>query len=237
MTATDLLGARIALGWSALLTATGPGEACGDRRAEIASDVFEQVAAAGAVGQSNTRLSWSITGRALRGVPRDIAWRVQLEAAPARWEWHLRHPSTMLTFLLVTTVPITLVADGARTRIPRLHPIFDLLWAVTLAMCWVMLAFATAAGAHRVHATGASLPSSAHTWVTQLARGVTALMAISWAASGIGRFVPGSILFHALSTVAWAIFGASLLAYLVLLLARSGAKLLTLGRYRPKVGS
>ena len=97
MKAIDLLGARLALRWSTIITMAGPPEACENRRAEITSDVFEHVAAAFALGVSQRRLSWSITERVLRGLPRDIAWRIQLEATPTRCEWHLRHPSTCLT--------------------------------------------------------------------------------------------------------------------------------------------
>ena len=206
-----------------------PSEVCENRRAEIASDVFEHVASACAAGISQKRLSRSITKRVLRGLPRDIAWRLQLEATPQRLEWHLRHPSTLLTFLLAMIMPLNLIADSARMRVPAIFPIFDELWALTLAMCWLMLAFAIAAGAHRLFASGEPMlsqkPKRSSTWPRYL----TAAMAISWAVSAIWRIEPHSS-FNTLSSIAWAIFGASLLAYLTLLLVRSGAKLLTLGR-------
>jgi hypothetical protein len=228
MTAPDLIGARIALRWSTLLTATAPTGAGGERHAEIASDVFEQVAAARAAGQSDTRLSGSIASRALRGIPSDVAWRVRLEAVPERWGWHLRHPSTPLTCLFVATAPINLLADAGRLRVPALFPVFAGLWAVTLVMCLVLLAFAAVAGTAWVRVTNSSsakpLPAA-----TRLSRWVTAIMAISWALSVIGRFAPGSPL-YAISTLAWAVFGVSLLAYVVLVLARASTKFLTLGR-------
>ena len=229
MSADDLLGARIALRWSSVITMAGPREACENRRAEIASDVFEHVAAAGGSGVSQRRLSWSITERVLRGLPRDIAWRLQLEATPARFEWHLRHPSTFLTFLLAMIMPLNLIADSARTRVPALFPFYDGLWAFTLATCWLLLAFAMAAGAHRVFASGESMLSQTPKRSTKWARYVTAVMAISWALSAIWRIAPYSS-FHTLSSMAWAIFGASLLTYVALLLVRGGAKLLTLRR-------
>lgn len=224
----DLLGARLALRWSALLTATAPAGTGGDRRAEITSDIFEQLATARAAGQSDTRLSGSIAGRALRGIPNDIAWRIRLEAVPERWGWHLRHPSTPLTCLFVATVPVNLVADAGRARVPALFPVFAGLWAATLAMCWVLLAFAVVAGTEwlRVMRLSSAQPLPAG---TRLSRWVTAIMAISWSASAVGRFAPGSEL-SAFSTLAWAVFGASLLAYVVLTLSRAGIGLLTLGR-------
>ena len=229
MSSNDLLGARIALRWSTIITMAAPSEVCENRRAEIASDVFEHIAAACAVGISQKRLSWSIAERVLRGLPRDIAWRLQLEATPTRFEWHVRHPSTLLTFLLVMILPVNVIADSARTRVHAIIPIFDELWALTLAMCWLMLAFAIAAGAHRLFASGEPMlsqrPKRSSTWPRYL----TAAMAISWAISAIWRMTPYSS-FHTLSSIAWATFGVSLLTYLALLLVRSGAKLLTLGR-------
>ena len=229
MSADELLGTRIALGWSALITTAGPSEACENRRAEIASDVFEQAAAARTLGVSQNRLSWSITERVFRGLPRDIAWRLQLEATPARYGWHLRHPSTLLTFLLVMIMPLNVIADSARTKVSALFPFYDGLWALTLATCWLLIAFAVAAGAHRAFASGDSMPSPAPKRSTRWARNLTAVMAISWAASAVWRIGPYSS-FHTLSSMAWATFGVSLLAYLALVVGRSGAKLLTLGR-------
>ena len=229
MSADDLLGARIALRWSSVITMAGPSEACENRRAEIASDVFEQAAAARTLGVSQNRLSWSIAERVFRGLPRDIAWRLQLEATPTRYGWHLRHPSTLLTFLLVMIMPLNVIADSARTRVSALFPFYDGLWALTLAACWLLIAFALAAGAHRAFASSDSMPSPAPKRCTRWARNLTAVMAISWAISAIWRIEPHSS-FNTLSSIAWAIFGASLLAYLALLLVRSGARLLTLGR-------
>jgi len=229
MSANDLLGARIALRWSRVITMAGPSEACENRRAEIASDVFEQAVAARTLGVSQNRLSWSIAERVFRGLPRDIAWRLQLEATPARYGWHVRHPSTLLTFLLVMIMPLNVIADSARTRVSALFPIYDGLWALTLATCWLLIAFALAAGAHRAFASGDSMPSPTPKRSTRWARNLTAVMAISWAISAIWRIEPHSS-FNTLSSIAWAIFGASLLAYLALLLVRSVARLLTLGR-------
>jgi hypothetical protein len=147
---------------------------------------------------------------------------------PERWGWHLRHPSTPLTCLFVATAPINLLADAGRLRVPALFPVFAGLWAVTLVMCLVLLAFAAVAGTAWVRVTNSSsakpLPAA-----TRLSRWVTAIMAISWALSVIGRFAPGSPL-YAISTLAWAVFGVSLLAYVVLVLARASTKFLTLGR-------
>jgi hypothetical protein len=228
MSERDLLGARLALRWSVLLTATAPAGAGGDRRDEITSDVFEQLATVRAERASDARLSGSIASRALRGIASDVAWRFRLEAVPERWGWHLRHPSTPLTSLFLAMVPVNLVADAGRVRVPSLSPIFTGLWAVTLAMSWVLLAFAAVAATVwlLVMSTSSSqqLPAG-----TRLRRWVTAIMAFSWAASTVGRFAPGSEL-SAFSTVAWAVFGASLLAYVVLVLSRTGIRLLTLGR-------
>ena len=128
MSADNLFGARIALRWSTVITMAGPSEECENRRAEIASDVFDHVAATRTIEISHRRQSWSITERVVRGIPSDIAWRLQLEATPTRLEWHLRHPSTFLTFLLAVVMPLNLIAESARSKIPAIFPFYDGLW-------------------------------------------------------------------------------------------------------------
>lgn len=57
------------LAWCRWYTADLPGEVAAERRAELASDLFEEREHSGA------RATGSILGRAVRGIPADLAWR------------------------------------------------------------------------------------------------------------------------------------------------------------------
>lgn len=57
------------IGWCRWYTADLPHDVADERRAELASDLFEERAHSGA------RATASILGRAIRGIPADLAWR------------------------------------------------------------------------------------------------------------------------------------------------------------------
>jgi hypothetical protein len=59
--------------WTRAYTRGLPTEVSAERRAEIASDVFEQYADDGAARATGT----AIVGRTLRGVPADLSWRIE----------------------------------------------------------------------------------------------------------------------------------------------------------------
>ncbi|MBM7832647.1 hypothetical protein JOE59_003352 [Agromyces cerinus] len=63
---------RAVLAWGRWYTRDLPEEVAADRLAELESDVFEERAAAGDAAGAGR----SIVGRAIRGVPADLAWRV-----------------------------------------------------------------------------------------------------------------------------------------------------------------
>lgn len=63
---------RAVLAWGRWYTRDLPAEVAADRIAELESDVFEERAAAGDAAGAGR----SIVGRAIRGVPADLAWRV-----------------------------------------------------------------------------------------------------------------------------------------------------------------
>lgn len=57
------------LAWGRWYTADLPGEVAAERRAELASDLYEERE------QTGDRATASILGRAIRGIPADLAWR------------------------------------------------------------------------------------------------------------------------------------------------------------------
>jgi len=73
------LGVSIANTWARVYTAGAPADLREGRRDEIASDTWEQRAAAG----ETTRTSAAIAWRTFRGMPADVSWRFE-QASPAR---------------------------------------------------------------------------------------------------------------------------------------------------------
>lgn len=213
MTELPGVGPRLALWWVDLLTRTAPTQLRDERRAEIWSDVFEQVHAA-AVGSPGA----AILGRTVRGIPSDVVWRLRIELAPERRAWHRAHPSTALATLFLVSLPVGMLADAAEARIAALRPYVDGLWLVTLLVSWVLLAFAGLAVADRLRGTARSDPAAGAPWSKRLRRGLVCVMAVSWAGSGVWRFAQVTWL-NDLSTVAWVTFGFSLCGYLLAVMA------------------
>ena len=84
MTATDRTAALVTR-WVAAYTRRLDPEAAGRRRAELASDLWEQRAHARQVGAADPLVALSILRRAVAGVPADLLWRHhQLAAARGR---------------------------------------------------------------------------------------------------------------------------------------------------------
>ena len=118
---------RLAVWWGRLYTRAAPEPDRSARREELAADLHDQLAEARASAVPGGRVAQSVVGRVLRGVPADLAWRFALERAPARMDWHLTHPGTLLTGLFVLLVPTTLLADAARGPVSGLGPFLDVL--------------------------------------------------------------------------------------------------------------
>ena len=174
-------------------------------------------------------------GRVVRGVPSDIAWRAALELTPRRFTWHVRNPSTAITTLFVVMFPLNMVADSAG-RTPSSFIDYRVpLWVLTDLFGCVILVFAALAIAVRV-VPGLSTGADAYRGRTRLERGrrtATAAMGVAWAGSAVFRFGSASLV----GAGFWAAFGLCLFFYLLLLTVGLGVRLLTLGRYLPKVAS
>ena len=107
---------RLTQRWVRLYTRSAPAGDTVDRRAEMESDLWEQVATRTASGAPPGRIRRELVGRALRGVPADVAWRLEVEQSPGRLRWHVQHPSTVLLSTWAILLPINLVADGFAAR-------------------------------------------------------------------------------------------------------------------------
>jgi hypothetical protein len=194
------------LWWVGLYTRAAPADAAAGRYAEVQSDLHEQATTALADGVPRAQLNREIVGRVVRGVPADLAWRLDSELAPGRLRWHLQHPTTVHTLALLVLVPLALTADRMREHVDR----WTAAGAVGLAAvvgCAGVVGFSMVSFAHlRPGSTG---------WTS--GRAVRAFlvgaMSFCWALSGVWRFVPTPL--AEVSTVAWVGFGAALLAYLV----------------------
>ena len=93
--------------WGRLYTRAAPPAEAADRQAEVASDMYEQLAAARAARAARGGAGGApgVLGRAARGVP-----------APGRPQWHLAHPGTVLGGSVLLLLPLDLIEDVARER-------------------------------------------------------------------------------------------------------------------------
>jgi hypothetical protein len=213
--------ARLALWWVDRYTATAPPDVREDRRAEVRSDVHDELAARTPAGTSEPLGALPVLARAVRGVPADVRWRMSLELTPTRLGWHVRHPASLLATLLVLLVPLGLLIDASRRRVPWL----DL--AAEAAAGPVLLASAVAVGVGSVAALRwCAAPRRAG--LVGARRATHAALAVAWALSGLWRFVPGGL--GALSTAGWVGVGVCLPAYAVLWITTGARRLLDLGK-------
>ncbi|MDR6906088.1 hypothetical protein J2X63_001774 [Agromyces sp. 3263] len=92
--------ARVALRWSTVYTRGLNGHVAGTRRDEIASDLHEHAAWAEEHGLSAPQLARSVRRRVLRGIPSDLAWRIE----------HRKAASPALRFVIRANAVILAVA-------------------------------------------------------------------------------------------------------------------------------
>lgn len=204
------LAAGIARWWVGAYTRTAPEPDAGDRRAEVESDLFEQdAAAAGRPGVGR-----AVTGRTVRGMPHDVAWRLTVEHAPGRLHWHLAHPTTVLGAALLASFIVSQVADVGRTRLPVLgaldavlHPLLWLIWAG-------MLGFSVVAVAYVRRAPRLQTFADLDAWRCA----AICVMAVAESVAGLWRWAPGSL--GTFVSVAWGTFGIALLVWLATCLIR-----------------
>lgn len=233
MNVDGIPGARFARWWVDAMTRTAAGTIAFDRRAEIASDVHDQLADAwhrGALAQG----SRAVVGRVVRGMPADIVWRVGLEARPSRFAWHLRSPSTAITALLVVTFPLNMAADAAWPAARASFVDYRVpLWTAADFAAVCVLCFAIMALVGRVWPrwTAGAERFQPHSRLARARRCATAVLGVTLAGSAVSRF--GAL--DPVSGVLWISFASCVLIYAALIILTFAAKLLTLGRYLPKI--
>lgn len=229
-------GARFAFWWVETLTRTAEYDAAVDRRAEVASDVHEQLADAGHRDVSSG--SRAVMARTIRGIPSDVSWRMGLELRVDRLAWHVRNPSTAITTLLVGLVPLTVFADSYVKVEPGARPLHGYavpVWAAARLIGGAILVLALLALAARLRPgwfSGAEQfrPRSR---LERSRRQVTAALGIALGASAALRFTALDLA----SGLLWIAFVLGVMAYLALVIASIFTRLLTLGRYLPKIGT
>jgi hypothetical protein len=216
--------AGVARWWVMSYTRTAPVAAAADRRAEIESDLFEHVRSGADAGDA--RLARSIIGRTLRGVVDDLSWRLEVERAPGRLDWHLAHPTTLLGVGLVLDCALETVWDSSVHRFPLItplaelvHPALLLLWAVSVS--WVVVGATRIRRRRRLRYT-----VTATTW-----RGASiCAMSVAFALAGLWRSAPN--VFGAISALAWVTFNIALVVFVATWLARPLRSLRTLLDFR-----
>ena len=228
MTVEATAGSRIALWWVQALTHTAEREVAGERRAEIASDVHEQLVEAEQRGALAAG-SRSVISRVVRGIPVDLLWRLRLEAQPGRLAWHLRNPSTAITSLLVLMFPLNAAADST---LPGGRDAFlgygVALWIATDLVAGCILLFAAAVLADRIWPrwTGGVDRHQPRSPRERVRRCLTAMTGVALAGSATLRFG----VFEPLGGVFWLAFVGCVFLYLALLAAFGVRRVLTLGR-------
>ena len=71
-----LLAGSLTRGWVQAYTVGLPTRIRADRKAEIASDLWEQATESGVEGESASAVAAHIVGRTVLGMPADVAWHL-----------------------------------------------------------------------------------------------------------------------------------------------------------------
>jgi hypothetical protein len=186
--------------WTQTYTRTAPIADAIDRRAEVESDVYEQLAVARG---RDRRTTWAMASRVVRGMPADIAWRLAVERAPGRLRWHLAHPATVFGSSFLLLLPLGLAADLSRE--------YELAWSAFVT--WMTNALAAGIVAFGVVSmAGRRVSWGFLRWDLRGWR-VFALCSMSFlgAVSAVWRLAPLPL--EAVAALAWAGFGLALIGY------------------------
>lgn len=199
---------RAATWWVDRYTHTAPPREGADRRAELRSDLHDQQAQAEVVGLSARTVSRSIVARVLRGMPADVAWRLQVERAPGRLEWHLAHPSSVLGAFFVLLAPAVVLLDASRGPVRGFAAAQGLFALVVTVLASAAISFAAVAGVRRL----ARRPLfRMRTGLGPLRRAALCWICAMWALAALWRFFGDPL--QAVSAAAWAAFGVALVIY------------------------
>lgn len=194
--------------WVDRYTHTAPPREGADRRAELRSDLYDQRAQGDAVGLGTGTVSRSIVARMLRGMPADVAWRLQVERAPGRLEWHLAHPSSVLGAFFVLLVPAVVLLDASRGPVRGFGAAQGLFAVVVTVLASAAISFAAVAVVRRL-ARRPLFPLQLG--LGPVRRAALCWMCATWALAALWRFVGDPL--EAVAAAAWAAFGVALVVY------------------------
>jgi len=111
---------RLVSRWGAWYTRDLPADVAGERRDELASDLWEHASWAHAQGQASTRVARSIVWRAAAGAASDLGWRWrQINGLPPREAHEHRLNATALSGVLLLVLAALAWAVFVFTRIAR----------------------------------------------------------------------------------------------------------------------
>jgi hypothetical protein len=219
--------ARIATLWVRVYTHAAPEDDRQDRRDEVSADLHDEIADACRRQVAARALTTSIARRMVRGVASDLAWRVDIERQPGRAEWHLAHPGTLLAATFAALVPLGLVTDAGRSRVPQLADVAQVSGAAATALAAFAVGFGLVAAGRRARRPSArSQPRDSR--VAAVRRSTLSCMSVLWALALLWRLAPGPL--GDVSTFAWAAFGVALLVYAATVLIAGAQKVLDLGK-------
>lgn len=207
MTPGDLLGGRIALAWARMYTATTDPQLARERREELRADLHDHLQQGLAAGAGPVQVSRAMLGRTLRGVCADVLWRLEVEWARDGLRSLAAEPVTVLGALFVALLPISLLADASRRFEFVPVEVREALTVTCGVLYTVAVAYTLVAAGMR--AVGAPR-SPARPLPHRLSRMLRLVMFASFALAGIWRFAPDP--FGQISAWAWAVFGVSLVA-------------------------
>ena len=219
------MGGRLVLWWVDVYTRVLPDPLGRDRRGELLADVYDQLLAGHAAGLSPGRSSRRILWRAVRGVPADLWWRLEVEWERDRLGWLLSNPSAVLTFLFIVLVPVTLLADVEREGVLR-----EVFAPVMGTLALLLVAYALAVATWRVTTRSGlfrTAPTPGLPLLVRVRRFTLPAMFFFFALSGLWRDSPDP--FGQIAAAAWGLFGISLAfnlgSFLLLLVRRRTSRL------------
>ncbi len=103
-------GAATILAWVGLYTRGLPVDVAADRRAEIESDLWDEAAVADWLGDAST-LGRQRASRLIRGMPADVAWRMEQRGRRTRAPWRTTmHISKLELAAILAATIVTCVA-------------------------------------------------------------------------------------------------------------------------------
>jgi hypothetical protein len=205
-----VLAERLTIAWVDWYARSGPEPAATERRDEVASDVFEHLHQT-APGDAATQRA--LLGRLIRGIPDDVAWRVGLECHAERLTWHVAHPQTVLGVCWFLLLPVGLLADAGRQRLPGLWPVEGWLIGAVICLSTVAVALGLVAAGRALTEVRPLLRVGLRQWRTRL----FCALAFFWALSGLWR--SAETFLAPISNLAWAAFGWALILYVVVRIA------------------